>query len=177
MKTVFNIIETERLILREILTSDADAMFELDSDPEVHRYLGNVPVKSREKILEIIDFIRRQYDTFGIGRWAVVLKDNKKFIGWAGLKYVDEPMDNFPYYYDLGYRLTRKYWGKGYATEASIALIDYAFHKLKIPCVYALIETDNLRSRRVLEKVGFLKDKPMTIDGILHIQFKAINPL
>ena len=65
-------IETERLILREILPSDADAMFELDSDPEVHRYLGNAPVKSRKKILEIIDFIRGQYNVFGIGRWAVV---------------------------------------------------------------------------------------------------------
>lgn len=170
-------IETKRLILREIQPSDADALFELDSDPEVHRYLGNAPVKSREKILEIINFIRGQYDAFGIGRWAVVLKENKKFIGWAGLKYVDEPLDAFPYYYDLGYRLIRKYWGKGYATEASIALIDYAFHKLKIPCVYALIETGNLRSRRVLEKAGFHKDKPMIIDGVHHIQFKAINPL
>ena len=95
-------IETERLILREILPSDADAMFELDSDPEVHRYLGNDPVKSRKRIFEIIDFIRGQYHAFGIGRWAVVLKENNKFIGWAGLKYVNEPMDALPCYYDLG---------------------------------------------------------------------------
>ena len=169
-------IETERLILREILPSDADAMFELDSDPEVHRYLGNASVKSRKKILEIIDFIRGQYNVFGIGRWAVVLKENNKFIGWAGLKYVNEPMNALSGYYDLGYRFTRKYWGKGYATEASAALMDYAFNKLKIPCVYALIEADNLKSRRVLEKVGFHEDKPMTIDGVPHVQFKAIKP-
>ena len=82
-----------------------------------------------------------------------------------------------PYYYDLGYRFTQKYWGKGYATEASAALMDYAFNKLKIPCVYALIEADNLKSRRVLEKVGFHEDKPMTIDGVPHVQFKAIKPM
>ena len=156
-------IETERLILREILPSDADAMFELDSDPEVHRYLGNAPVKNKKRILEIIDFIRGQYNAFGIGRWAVVLKENNKFIGWAGLKYVNEPMNALPCYYDLGYRFARKYWGKGYATEA--------------PCVYALIETDNLKSRRVLEKVGFHEDKSMTIDGVPHVQFKAIKPI
>lgn len=114
---------------------------------------------------------------FGIGRWAVVLKENNKFIGWAGLKYVDEPMNALPCYYDLGYRFIRKYWGKGYATEASVALIDYAFNKLKIPCIYAFIETDNLKSRRVLEKIGFHEDKSMTIDGIPHVRFKAINPI
>ena len=86
-------------------------------------------------------------------------------------------MEALPYYYDLGYRFTQKYWGKGYATEASAALMDYAFNKLKIPCVYALIEADNLKSRRVLEKVGFHDDKPMTIDGVPHVQFKAIKPM
>ena len=100
-----------------------------------------------------------------------------------GFKYL-YTMDNYdssdgalPYYYDLGYRFTQKYWGKGYATEASAALMDYAFNKLKIPCVYALIEADNLKSRRVLEKVGFHEDKPMTIDGVPHVQFKAIKPM
>lgn len=87
------------------------------------------------------------------------------------------PMEALPYYYDLGYRFTQKYWGKGYATEASAALMDYAFNKLKIPCVYALIEADNLKSRRVLEKIGFHEDKPMTIDGVPHVQFKAIKPM
>ena len=77
-------------------------------------------------------------------------------------------MEALPYYYDLGYRFTQKYWGKGYATEASAALMDYAFNKLKIPCV---------KSRRVLEKVGFHEDKPMTIDGVPHVQFKAIKPM
>ena len=56
-------------------------------------------------------------------------------------------------------------------------MMDYAFNKLKIPCVYALIEADNLKSRRVLEKVGFHEDKPMTIDGVPHVQFKAIKPM
>lgn len=87
-------------------------------------------------------------------------------------------MEALPYYYDLGYRFTQKYWGKEYyATEASAALMDYAFNKLKIPCVYVLIEADNLKSRRVLEKVGFHEDKPMTIDGVSHVQFKAIKPM
>lgn len=167
-------IETERLLLWEIQPSDADAMFELDSDSEVHRYLGKAPVKSREEILGIIEYIRGQYYEFGIGRLAVVLKESNKFIGCAGLKFVNEPMETLPFYYNLGYRLTRKYWGRGYATEASVALVDYAFNKLNVPCVYALIETGNLKSRRVLEKAGFCEYKNMTDGGVPHVLFKAI---
>jgi len=64
--------ETERLLLREIDYEDEAALFELDSDPEVHRYVGNKPVQSIEQIQLVIGFIRQQYLDNGIGRWAVV---------------------------------------------------------------------------------------------------------
>jgi [ribosomal protein S5]-alanine N-acetyltransferase len=71
-------IETERLILREIVPTDVDGLFELDSDPEVHRYLGNKTIDSREKIVELIEFIRKQYADNGIGRWAIIDKNDRK---------------------------------------------------------------------------------------------------
>jgi RimJ/RimL family protein N-acetyltransferase len=74
-------VETERLILREMLPEDEKGMFELDSDPEVHRYLGNNPVKSIDQVRNIINSVRLQYKENGIGRWAVIEKASNEFIG------------------------------------------------------------------------------------------------
>ncbi|HET7116151.1 MAG TPA: GNAT family N-acetyltransferase [Hanamia sp.] len=71
--------ETERLILREILPTDVEGMYELDADPEVHKYLGNKPVTSREKTVDVINFIRQQYIDNGTGRWAIIDKKSNEF--------------------------------------------------------------------------------------------------
>jgi RimJ/RimL family protein N-acetyltransferase/GNAT superfamily N-acetyltransferase len=146
--------ETERLLLREILPSDVDAMFELDSDPEVHKYLGNNPVTNKEQIVDVIHFIRQQYIDNGIGRWAVIDKRTNAFIGWTGLKFVTELTNGRKNYYDLGYRLIRKFWGQGIATETALISLDYAFNKLKIDEVYAAASCENLASNKILQKVG-----------------------
>src|SRR5690606_32498264 len=96
-------LETDRLILREIVSKDVDGMFELDSDHEVHKYLGNNPVKNKEEARKNIDFIRQQYIENKIGRWAVVERSSNQFIGWAGLKLIKETINNHIDYYDLGY--------------------------------------------------------------------------
>jgi len=80
--------ETERLLLREMFPSDVDGMYELDSDPDVHRYLGNKPVIDKDQIIDVINLIRQQYIDNGIGRWAIIDKKNNEFIGWTGLKFV-----------------------------------------------------------------------------------------
>ena len=69
--------ETERFILREILPSDIDGMFELDADPDVHRYLGNQALSTKEQVVDVINFIRQQYVDNGIGRWAIIDKKNE----------------------------------------------------------------------------------------------------
>lgn len=145
--------ETPRLILREILHSDLDGFWELDSDPEVHRYLGNQPVTDKSKLVDVIEFVRQQYIDFGIGRWAVLNKETQEFMGWAGLKFVTEVTNNHSGFYDIGYRLIRKYWGKGYATEASMAALDYAFQTLKLEQLFATAAVDNFASNRVLQKI------------------------
>ena len=117
--------ETERLILREILPTDVEGMYQLDADPDVHKYLGNKPVTSREQTLEVINFIRQQYIDNGIGRWAIINKKSNEFLGWTGLKLVTDETNHHKNYYDLGYRLIKKYWGKGIATESACASLDY----------------------------------------------------
>jgi ribosomal-protein-alanine N-acetyltransferase len=161
-------IKTNRLILREILPTDVGGMLELDSDPEVHRYLGDEPVCDREQIIEVINFIRQQYIDNGIGRWAVIDRKTNQFIGWAGLKFVTETINGHSNYYDLGYRIIRKCWNKGFATEAAIALLNYAFETLNVDAVYAWVDSDNIASNRVLEKAGLKFMEKFDFDGIIH---------
>ncbi|MDF7809967.1 GNAT family N-acetyltransferase [Hymenobacter sp. YC55] len=146
--------ETERLLLRELLPTDAPGMFALDSDPLVHRYLGNNPVQTIEQSQETIAFIRKQYLENGIGRWAVIQKATNEFIGWAGLKLVREPVNHHVDFYDVGYRFIHQYWGQGFATEAARASVAYGFEVLRAPVLYAIADMQNTASRAVLAKVG-----------------------
>lgn len=76
--------ETNRLILREIVPEDEGGLFQLDSDPEVHEFLGNQPISNIEQAREVIRFIRKQYIDNGMGRWAIIEKNTGNFVGWTG---------------------------------------------------------------------------------------------
>lgn len=165
-------VETKRLILREILPTDIDGLFELDSDPEVHKYLGNKPVKDKKQIVDIINFIRQQYIDNGIGRWAIIDKKTNDFIGWTGLKLVTELTNNHQNYYELGYRLIKKYWGQGIATETALASLEFAFNKLKTDEVYAIADYKNDGSNKILQKVGLQLIETFDLNGIKHNWYK-----
>lgn len=165
-------VETKRLILREILPTDIDGLFELDSDPDVHTYLGNKPIKDKKEIVEIINFIRQQYKDNGIGRWAIIDKKTNSFIGWTGLKLVTELTNNHQNYYELGYRLIKKYWGQGIATETAFASLEFAFNKLKTEEVYAIADCKNDGSNRILQKVGLQFIETFDFKGIKHNWYK-----
>lgn len=154
-------IETDRLRIRALTESDLDDMFALDSDPEVHKYLGNKPITQKEQALEYIKDVNKQYKERSIGRWAVELKETGEFIGWCGLRlYTDYTFNNHTNFHDIGYRLRREFWGKGYATEASKACLDYAWNVLKLDTLYGITEKGNEGSHKVLLKIGlaYLED-------------------
>jgi ribosomal-protein-alanine N-acetyltransferase len=88
------LVETERLVLRELVAEDALSMFEMDSDPEVQRYLGNKPLVSLTQSQEQIKFIQQQYHDNGIGRWAVIDKQTGEFVGWAKANNRTAPSEN-----------------------------------------------------------------------------------
>jgi ribosomal-protein-alanine N-acetyltransferase len=147
-------IETDRLILREILPSDDVDMFRLDSDPDVHRYLGGKPLTDIEESREVIASVRQQYLDYGIGRWAMIERATGEFMGWTGLKFCTEMRNDHINYYDVGYRMIPKYWGKGYATESAIASLEYGFKIMNLAVIYGTADLRNLASRHVLEKIG-----------------------
>lgn len=164
--------ETERFILREILLSDVDGFFELDSDPDVHKYLGNNPIKSKSQAIDTINFIRAQYSSNGIGRWAIIDKKTNKFIGWTGFKLITKETNLHKNYFDLGYRLIKKYWGQGIATETALASLEYAFNKLNKKEVYAIADCENNGSNKILNKIGFTFIETFDLDGIKHNWYK-----
>ncbi|GAB3227002.1 GNAT family N-acetyltransferase [Hymenobacter seoulensis] len=150
-----NNLETPRLLLREMRLSDAPGVLALDSDPTVLRYVPNKAISTLAEAEAIIRYIRQQYERNGIGRWAVVHQDTQEFIGWCGIKLVnDSEVNGRSNYYDIGYRLLPRHWGQGYASEAAAASMRYAQSVLKLPEINATVMQDNLASRRILEKLG-----------------------
>ena len=150
-------LETERLIMRDILETDVDGMFELDSDPLVHKYLGNKPIKTKDQAVNIIQFIHNQYKELGIGRFATIEKASGDFIGWSGLKLNSdkkETLNGKTHFYDIGYRYIPRFWGKGYAIESSIVTLEYGFNKLNIETICGAAEIENIASNKVLQKIG-----------------------
>jgi len=168
-------LETERLLLRELLPTDDVGMFELDSNPQVHIYLGNKPVTSIEQVREAIANIRQQYLENGIGRWAVILKETNEFIGWSGLK-LEKNVNGYQTFYDLGYRFIQKHWGKGYAYETAKAFVDFGFNDMKLEKINAYADFDNLASRRVLEKVGMHFVNAFDDEGTQEAWYEIKNP-
>ena len=150
------ILETSRLYLREFAIDDAKLLIDLNSDIEVTRYTGDGPVKDEEEAKRILtEIIFPQYKN-KIGRWAVHLKSNDKFIGWCGLKYLAETKE-----IDLGYRFYKRYWGKGYATESARAVLDYGVNTLKLRNIIAQAAKENTASLNVIKKMGmvYLRDE------------------
>jgi len=148
-------IETERLIMRELELSDAVGLFELDSNPEVLKYIGVDAVKTIEESESVVRMLQRQYAENGIGRWAVIEKSTGEFMGWSGLKLYREPINNQTNIYELGYRFIPRYWGRGFATESARAWVDFAFEELKIDKLFAVTDLEHDSSKNVLHKVGF----------------------
>ena len=170
------ILETESLILRPLELSDAEAFFEMDSNPLVHKYLWNNPVTNIEEIHTIIAMIKQQYLDNSIGRFAMILKETNQFIGWAGLKYNTKLVNNKNHFYDIGYRLNENFWGKGYASQASFAWLDYGFNTMNIQKMTAAAHTDNTASNRILQKIGLKMTEDYLENGVYWNWYELENP-
>lgn len=150
-------IETERLVLREIIPEDAEAFFAMDSNPEVVKYVGIKPLTNISQSIENIASIRNQYIENGIGRWAVIEKTSELLIGWSGLKLYTAEINGYQNFYELGYRFCPESWGKGYAFESAKASLNFGFNNLNVKIIYAYAHEENAASHKVLNKLGFEK--------------------
>jgi RimJ/RimL family protein N-acetyltransferase len=146
-------LETERLELRRFTEDDVENLVELDSDPDVMRFInGGRPAPREEIENEFLPAILDHYERYaGYGFFAAVEKSTEQFVGWFHFRPArGAPPDEV----ELGYRLRRSAWGKGYATEGSRALIHKGFAELGVQRVVASTMVVNVASRRVMEKAG-----------------------
>ena len=167
-------LETERLRLRWFTRDDVDNLTDLDADPAVTRFINGGRPTPREEVAEheLPHFLRYADEPHGYGFWAVEEGASGAFLGWFHLRperdggHPDEP--------ELGYRLRRDAWGKGFATEGARALIAKAFEELGARKVWASTMVLNVGSRRVMEKAGlryvrtFWGEWPEKIPGDEH---------
>ena len=163
-------LETPRLLLRQFIEEDAEAMFLLNADPDVIKYTGDKPFNTVE---ESLDLIRNydQYSKYKQGRLTVILKETNEILGWCGLKYHVDSNET-----DIGYRLKKAAWNKGYATEAAIASLKYGFKDLHLKEIVGHAMKDNLPSIRVFEKIGMIYVKDFICAAQPSVFYKIENP-
>ena len=152
------ILETERLILRRLTLDDLDALFALYRDPEVRRYFpeGTLTYEETKEELEwIIDF---QYGQHGFGLWATIHKETGKFLGRCGL--IPWTIEGYSEV-EVAYLLDKAYWGQGLATEAALAIVDYAFEQLQLPRLICMFYPENTASANVARKMGMTFEKEL----------------
>jgi [ribosomal protein S5]-alanine N-acetyltransferase len=158
--------QSERLILRKMTMNDDKGMFELDSNPNVMKYiLGIPPLTDIEQSRNIIRYAMNQYELHGMGRMAVELKATGEFIGWAGIKYITETYNEQTNFYDLGYRFIERFWGNGYGYEAAKLALDYGFETLNLTKISGFAMVDNKGSNHILQKVGLSNTNSFEASG------------
>ena len=163
------VLETPRLILREITVEDAKVAYELNLDPEVIQYTGDEPFKSIEEARNFLEGYDH-YKKYGFGRWAVINKSDNEFLGWCGLKYtpfLDE--------YDIGFRFFKKHWNKGYATEAALACLEAGFTKFEMKMIVGRAMPENKASINVLKKIGLEFWKEKVSEGKVEMIYRKIK--
>ena len=155
--------ETERLSLREITAEDLDDLLEIWGDPETMRFFPHT--LDSQAMREWIERNRRRYEQYGHGLWAAPLRGERKLVGDCGL--VIQEVDGIEEL-EVGYHFNRKYWGRGFATEAARACMDYAFERLGRRRVISMIRPENTPSRRVAERNGLRIEREVQWHGYLH---------
>jgi RimJ/RimL family protein N-acetyltransferase len=159
------VIETERLTLRPLTADDLDAWFALHSDDRVNRFVG---AYSRKQTAARLTHIEKQWAERGHGLYAVELKSSGEFIGRCGLNYWEQ-FDEI----EAGWTFKAETWGRGYATEAARACVEWGFATLDAPYFTAMIRPGNTPSVRVAQRLGFtvrredaLFGTPVTVYGL-----------
>jgi RimJ/RimL family protein N-acetyltransferase len=153
-------ISTERLIMRGWRESDLAPWAAMNADPEVRRYLG--PLLTFEQASAWVLNLRDDLDRYGFGFWALEVRASGAFIGFTGLRTLDEEM---PFTgVELGWLLARPAWGHGYATEAALAAMQYGFDIIGLPEIVGIATAGNLRSQAVMRRIGMTSDPAEDFD-------------
>ena len=165
-------LETPRLTIRGFKTSDAQALHAIVGDPEIVKYVGDGQPISLERCEKWIVISNATYERQNYGAMAVIENSSLKLIGYCGLVFGDDKTTP-----EIIYSFIKTAWGKGFATEAAWACIQYGFEKLKLRRIIGRAMPDNIGSIRILEKCGMVYIGNEVVDGHPAMTYEALNPL
>jgi len=167
-------LKTKRLILRPWKEADLVPFAALNADPKVMEYFPST--LSRKESDSLAHRIQQKFEERGYGMWAVAIPGIADFIGFIGLN--NEDKSTFPAHFtpavEIGWRLASTYWGQGYATEGAKAALAYGFETLNLPEIVSFTAVQNMRSRRIMEKIGMHYDPKDDFD---HPKLPEGHPL
>ncbi len=144
------VLETERLVLRTWTYDDAARLFEICSDAETMLHIGDrLPYETIENAREFLNWAIPYQQENGFCRWAVIEKSSDEIIGSCGFAGLSTGEIEF------GYLFARQFWGKGFATEAARACLEYGYKKIGLTEIIAMTDLDHEKSQNVLKKIGF----------------------
>ena len=171
-KSVTPKLETERLLLVPLEMKHIDNLTDLDSDPEVLYYITDGETRDRKDQEEAVPrVIKYMQENPGLGLWVAYLKATNEFIGWYILKHLPDDGE-----VEVGFRLKKQFWGKGYSTEAGKKLLKHGFETLGLKEIAAIVRPDNFASQVVIKKIG-LKEKGRGVwYGVECLYFELSNP-
>ncbi|WP_368505023.1 GNAT family N-acetyltransferase [Alkalihalophilus sp. As8PL] len=154
---------SERLHLRKMSTDDAPSLFNIWSDAEVTEFMNIDPFSNEDQAKEMITSLDQLSREEKAIRYSIIELISNRIIGSCGFNSIDAENAKA----EIGYDLSRTYWGKGYATEAVTTLLQHAFHSLKLNRVEAKVEPENVASIKLLQKLNF------TFEGTLRQSEKS----
>ncbi|MFB6465517.1 GNAT family N-acetyltransferase [Cytobacillus sp. Hz8] len=151
---MFPVLETERLLLREILEDDAEVLFSILSRKDVTRYYGQEAFQNREQACTLVHLFQKNFNENRGIRWGIERKDTHQLIGTIGLNAFVPKHKRA----EIGYEIHSDYWRKGYATEAIFEILSYGFNVLELNRIGAVVFLENQASNQLLKKLGFQKE-------------------
>ena len=162
-------LETERLLIRKFTIDDLPKLIELRSDEAVNKYLGGNRLQNPEAIEKRFRVYLDCYEKFGFGVCALVWKETGEMFGWSGLM----PLENTGEI-EVGYGMSKDFWGKGVGYECARAWLEYGFEKAGLERIVAVAQPENTGSWRIMEKLGMRYEKTEEHYGI-DCKFYAIT--
>jgi [ribosomal protein S5]-alanine N-acetyltransferase len=160
-------IQTEHLLLRPWLPEDAEAWFNILQEKDILQYFPSQPPPGRERADRYIAHHQAHWDKYSYGHWAVVNREDGLVVGWNGLEYLPELNQT-----EIAYLLSKNVRGRGYATEAARAALNYGFETAGLAEIVGLVHAENSASIRVLEKCGLVFKDRLSLWGMEMSRYK-----
>jgi ribosomal-protein-alanine N-acetyltransferase len=164
-------LTTPRLTLRPFTLDDVTHLHHIMNEPNIMQYFPNTEPPDMERVRKIIENQLNHWDEHNLGWWAVVPIGQSQLIGWNGLQYLPETDE-----VEVGYLLSKQFWGRGYATEGARASIQFGFENFDFKEIIGLTHPENLASQNVLKKCGMQFTKSAEYFGIQVFQFTLKAP-